>query len=409
MNEENQHAAVEPAAPAAETPLSAVEPTDVAVEQTQPHTPSAEEGKGVQPKERAPRKPKPQVDSVEDLLKLAYESNARLLEFPKESLKKLPITDESITAQGALIASLSPTDPTLATPFKLLQYVARQGVDLKRAEDGDLARVLRRLVDLSIMAMSSHPVFRVWTDQLLDPRREPQLSPQHVRDEAGKVDAEKLGLAADQFKAADGDRLVKNAVASYGLLRAVQRDWNLDRYIDESNDSSWKHEVPEAPSLERAVGTIGSSRDLDVLGLVAANYIARIARLDRQIAQLERAVDTAANRESRLNEELQAATASEQAATARAEAFSADIVRLQKELAAERDNRVVDKSHMADDYETLRTRIIRRLSGEIDLLTDGLHALRNGAPSVAEEFLDRSLLALAREVEQLKDAAGGLA
>lgn len=404
MNEENQHAAVELAAPAAETPLSAVESTEVAVD-----TPLAEEGKGVQPKKRAPHKPKPQVDSVEDLLKLAYESNARLLEFSKESLKKLPITDEGITAQGALIASLSPTDPTLATSFRLLQYVARQGVDLKRADDGDLAPVLRRLVDLSIVAMSNNPVFRVWTDQLLDPRREPQLSPQHVRDEADKVDAEKLGLAADQFKAADSDRLVKNAVASYGLLRAVQRDWNLNRYIDELNDSSWKYEVPEAASLERAVGTIGSSRDLDVLGLVAANYIARIARLDRQIAQLERAVDAAANRESRLNEELQAARASEQAATARAEAFSTDIVRLQKELAAERDNRVVDKSHMADDYETLRTRIIRRLSGEIDLLTDGLHALRNGAPSVAEEFLDRSLLALAREVEQLKDAAGGLA
>ena len=37
-------------------------------------------------------------------------------------------------------------------------------------------------------------------------------------------------------------------------------------------------------SLGRAAGTIAASRDLDVLGIVAANYIARIARLDRQIA-----------------------------------------------------------------------------------------------------------------------------
>jgi hypothetical protein len=411
LNDENTQADVEAAESAPEAPQLAGESAEEVTDGPQPTVDSVEGPQEAQTKKRAPRKPrpKPKVESVEELLKHAYESNARLLEFSKESLKKLPITDEGIAVQGALVSSLAPSDPTLSTPFKLLQYVARQGVVLRRSEDGDLARALSRLVDLSIVALSNNPVFRVWTDQLLDPQREPRLTSEHVRYEAGKVDADKLGLAPDQFKAADRDRLVKNAVACYGLLRAVQREWNLDRYIDESYGSAWKHEVPEGAGLERAAGTIGASRDLDVLGIVAANYIARITRLERQIAQLDREASAAANREARLTEELRVARDREQAATARAEAFSADIVRLQKELAAERDNRVVDKSHMADDYETLRTRIIRRLNGEIDLLTDGLHALRNGAPSVAEEFLDRSLLALTREVEQLKDAAGGLA
>ena len=363
-----------------------------------------------EPKKRAPRKPKskPQIESIEDLLKLAYESNARLLEFPKESLRKLPVTDEEVAAQGALIASLAPTDPTLSAPFKLLQYAARQGVPLKRSERGDLARPLARLVDLAVVALCGSPVFRVWKDQLLDPQRSPQLSTQHVRAEAERVDEDRLGLAPDQFKAADGERLVRNAVACYGLLRVLQRAWNLDQFVDESHGAVWKHEAPELGNLERAAGMIEASRDLDALGIVAANYVDRIARLDRQIYLLHTEVSAAANREARLREELRVSSEREQAALSRAEAFSADIVRLQKALAAEQDNRVVDKSHMADDYETLRTRTIRRLSGEIDLLTDGLHALRNGAPTVAEEFLDRSLLALTREVEQLKAAAGGL-
>lgn len=385
--------------------------SDAAVGRGETASENADKSAGVQdaPVSRPKSKPKPVINTVEELLTFAYESNARLLEFSKDALKKLPISDEGVQSQTSLIATLAPTDPTLSVPFKLLQYSARQGVQLKRAEDGDVGRAVNRLVDLALAALGHSPVFRVWMDQLLDPRRDPQLTTDHLRDAARQVGAEKLGLPSEKFSPADSDRLVKNAVACYGLLRALQREWTLDEYIDASYRTVWKFETPEAVGVERAAGEIGASRDHTVLGIVGANYRARIARLDRQISQLERDAAASMNRETRLRDDLASTKASAEAASDRADAFSADVVRLQKELAAERDNRVVDKSHMADDYETLRTRIIRRLGGEIDLLTDGLHALRNGAPGVAEEFLDRSLLALTREVEQLRDAAGGLA
>ncbi|MGY1453671.1 hypothetical protein [Streptomyces sp. SS8] len=354
-------------------------------------------------------KPKPIITSFEELLDFAYKSNARLLEFSKEDLKKLPITDEGFASQKALISSLASTDPILSTPFKLLQYAARQGVPLKRAEDGDLAQALNRLVELAVVAMGNSPVFRVWMDQLVDPRKDPQLPAEHLRDQAWRIGSDELGLTPKQLKAADRKRLAKNAIACYGLLRALQHEWTLDQFIDASYDSVWKHEAPKAAGLERAVSEIGASSDLDVLGIVGENYLARIARLEQQVTKLEHEASAARNRETRLHHEISAIEERERSALARADAFSANVVRLQKELAAERDSRMVDKSHLTDDYETLRTRIIRRLGGEIDLLTDGLHALRNGAPNVAEEFLDRSLLALTREVEQLKDASGGFA
>ena len=386
------------------TPDGATESAESTGEDTE-ESGAVEDAPPVKPKS----KPKPAITTVEELLTFAYESNARLLEFSKDALKKLPITDEGITTQSALVASLALTDPTMSAPFKLLQYAARQGVQLKRAEDGDVGRALGRLVELALLALGHTPVFRDWTDQLLDPRKDPQPTTEDVRQAARQVGAEQLGLSSEKLKPADSERLVKNAVACYGLLRALQRVWTLDDFIDAYYRAVWKFEAPEAVGLERAAGEIGASRDHAVLGTVGKNYLARIARLDRQISQLEGDAAAAWNRETRLREELASAKDREEAALARAEAFSADVVRLQKELAAERDNRVVDKSHMADDYETLRTRIIRRLGGEIDLLTDGLHALRNGAPTVAEEFVDRSLLALTREVEQLKDAPGGLA
>lgn len=354
------------------------------------------------PKSKA--KPKPVITTVEELLTFAYESNARLLEFSKEALKKLPIADEDIPSQSVLIASLAPADPTMSAPFKLLQFVARQGVELGRPGDGGLAPALNRLVKLAIVALGHNPLFRVWLDQLVDPRNQPSLGTQHLREEARRLDIERLGMTS-----VDRQRLLKNATVCLGLLRSLQREWTLDQFLDELYASVWQYEAPEAAGVERAAGEVGASRDLAVLGIVGSNYLARIARLERRISQLERDAASASSRETRLRQELASASDREEAASARATAFSAEVVRLQKELAAERDNRVVDKSHMTDDYETLRTRIIRRLGGEIDLLSDGLHALRNGAPTVAEEFLDRSLLALTREVEQLKDPSGGLA
>ena len=376
-----------------------------------PETPRAKK------KRDAPKaNPKPNIATVEELLRFSYESNTRLLDLAQDVLRKLPIAGDEASAQNELISSLTPTDPTLSVTYKLLQCVARQGVDIRRREDVDrrdseafyLARVLRRLVELSLISMSRHPVFSAWTDQLINPSQEPKLSCRLFRDEARKVDATRLGLAEDQFKPADRERLTRNAVACFGLLRTIQREWTIDEYIDETYEFAWKPETSDFAIRERIAGTIAASRDFEVLGLVATNYRARVTRLDERVAELERQVEAAANREARRSVQLQESIVQAQAADARAHAFSVDIVRLQKELAAERDKRVVDKSHMADDYETLRTRIIRRLSGEVDLLTDALHAMQNGSPSVAEEFLDRSVMALNREVEQLRDAAGGL-
>ena len=50
--------------------------------------------------------------------------------------------------------------------------------------------------------------------------------------------------------------------------------------------------------------------------------------------------------------------------------------------------------------------MIRRLTTQIELLSDGLHALRNGSPEVTDEYLDRALSAFRQEVESLRDSDG---
>jgi hypothetical protein len=75
---------------------------------------------------------------------------------------------------------------------------------------------------------------------------------------------------------------------------------------------------------------------------------------------------------------------------------------LAQQLAAERNDRRVDKSHLVDDYEALRTQIIRKLSFQVDLLGDALYAIRSGEKAVAEEFVDRALRKIDGEVKRLR-------
>lgn len=75
---------------------------------------------------------------------------------------------------------------------------------------------------------------------------------------------------------------------------------------------------------------------------------------------------------------------------------------LENELQVEREKSSVARSHHADDYEKLRTRIVRQLTTQEDLLTSGLHAMRNDRRSIADEFVDRALTAITGAIVSLK-------
>lgn len=61
--------------------------------------------------------------------------------------------------------------------------------------------------------------------------------------------------------------------------------------------------------------------------------------------------------------------------------------------------------HTITDLDTARTAALRMADTYARLLTDGLHALRNGSPHVAEEFMERTVDALERSRDALRAAA----
>ena len=59
-------------------------------------------------------------------------------------------------------------------------------------------------------------------------------------------------------------------------------------------------------------------------------------------------------------------------------------------------------AHTIADLDAARTRAVRVAEAEAAMLTDALHALRNGSPAVTEEFLDRAITNLTALAEDLR-------
>jgi hypothetical protein len=60
-------------------------------------------------------------------------------------------------------------------------------------------------------------------------------------------------------------------------------------------------------------------------------------------------------------------------------------------------------SHLIDDAETTRAHALNMLRNNTELLTLGLHALRNGSPDVTDEYIERVRDAMDAEIAWLRD------
>jgi len=62
----------------------------------------------------------------------------------------------------------------------------------------------------------------------------------------------------------------------------------------------------------------------------------------------------------------------------------------------------IDTVLVVDKYEKIVTADLRMLVAHRDLLTDALHALRNGSPHVTDEYIDRTLSAMTDRIDAIR-------
>ena len=77
---------------------------------------------------------------------------------------------------------------------------------------------------------------------------------------------------------------------------------------------------------------------------------------------------------------------------------------ISKALHDEQENHKSTRTHMQDDFEYLRSRLLRGLKQEVSLLDEGLHAIKREPPKVMvmEDHAERVLEGLKREIGKLR-------
>ncbi|KAA0212488.1 MAG: hypothetical protein DYG94_14570 [Leptolyngbya sp. PLA3] len=177
-------------------------------------------------------------------------------------------------------------------------------------------------------------------------------------------------------------------VASPTVLRSLhERVWSTESRRASAMTEAWRRvlDVRDPSALGLACDAFVSEanharRDADAARTSEAAALRRMADLEATITQLKAQLD----QERSTNEDLRRAATQ-----------------------ASRDAEAA-LSHARDDYERLRTRVLRRLTREVELLDEGMLAIKREPPKlhVMTDHGDRALSGLREEIKALQREAG---
>lgn len=330
---------------------------------------------------------------------------------------------EGVQEAAAEIRRLARKDPFLDALANLMMEIA--DVELKDS-------VRRQILQFAQVAFASHELFEGRIERLVEPSAEPILTANEISHAAGVLRLaaldEETSLA---LSGAKRERLRVNAVTAFELFRVMRGHWGKDQLIKDFCDLVWRvpsrFQAPERsddktpkrtddlPSDEASVKERAEWRTAAMLASAksAAGPLSELRRYFQTLLQardkkIDAVMEDAAAQRRRADRErdsaqsLQAEIEQKDSLIGALEARVAD---LERQLDNEQRSRFADEVNAVDDYENLRTQVIRQLSGQVNLLNDGLHALRNGSIAVADEFVDRALTKIDAEVKRLKELA----
>ena len=340
---------------------------------------------------------KGEIRSLHDLIDDAYAQAGKKVQLKAAEVETLDsdLIDIGIVEQH--VKTLARSDRHLAVPVRLLAALDRSSASIR------LRKKINRLATFALTEV---------LPELREPDGQPLLVPSErldtfLDDLETLVSNATLGeLGFSDGDAADRAAVLDNACTVLVLVAASEHNWPAHQTIRTLDRRVWRRQL--ARSKKRPdVGQLAESRSPETLALVGDSYTA-------EIEQVQRAVDRAARDQAQAEAETQAARDEVTTVQYQVSTLESTVEKLRSELnatIAERDqareSARVTGSHAVDDFEQLRTRIVRMLRDRLRMLDDALHALQNERYQVTEEFVERVIEELRREYESMQPGTGG--
>ena len=344
-------------------------------------------------KQRAKTKPKVEIETFGQFIAYAYGKKGRKVSLEVKVERVIAQEPRLTIDEIERIAHLVKRDNVLAVPRQLLLAA--------RAVRGspNLRAALRAFVRDVLLG---HPLFM---------QRGVEAAIRNLEEASNPADALKLLAGSDkqllragiakEMKANEFELLRINAVNCMAVWIADVKGLSMPAVADALFVALWR---PRATALEHDTARLRALTEIDQLagvGLVGEEY-------RRQVAEKHAQADTATReaslfRESArsLGDELTIANKTIESQEAAMAAMAAEFAEVLEGLKTSSET---EAAHLRDDIELLRTRVLRRLKADVELLELGLEALRRPEPKVhvMMDSAERVADALRKEVRNLQ-------
>lgn len=345
------------------------------------------------PAASTPAKPKVEIETFGQFIGYAYSRKGHKVSL-KAKVERTIAQAPTLTADDMeRIGTLVKEDAVLAVPRQLL--LAARFVEGFPALKSAIRSFVRDV-------MLRHPIFQQPGVEAAVRNLEDAPRPEEVLRRIGDFD-KKLLLTqeSDDLKAPEFEQLRLNAVNCMAIWLADVKSLSVHAVADALFLALWR---PRAMALEHDASKLRALTEMDELagvGLVCDEF--RRQAIDKH-AQADSAVrEATAQREKVLTLEQEIAAVREE--LGRREAAIRQLTTENSEaIQAIRTSAETEAAHLRDDHEILRTRVLRRLKADVELLELGLEALRRPEPKVHVmlDSAERVADALRKEIKNLQ-------
>lgn len=345
---------------------------------------SRQEQQGSKKSSKAPH------SATQKLLEKVYNTSATISKLKKSDIQDLAVSPANFEEDAEYIGELTIDDRLLAVPLRIL---------IALVEFGTVGQVRDHMVKLAWEAVQRNPSAQCSEireylhslDAVLDPEKLIN-SLNQVRE---KSSSEHLVVA---YKVADVSKLIRNLQAIVALKKLLGNQCSLEQVIDEMAQGVWKTKT--RGHLATAAVLI-TAKDVEALGLLSLHYSERmrqqvqlmVLQEKSAIHQAKRASEAEADRDSLAEQCLRL---EEQIARLKEEALQGKAL-----IALEVEARSMDAMRHVSQIELLRTRTLKTLRDQSDLLGDAIHAQDAGSTKTALEFMSRTKTAIDAEILKL--------
>ncbi len=334
---------------------------------------------------------KADIKTAEDLLRYVYQEAGKQCDVPATMFEQVFSSSTRTDDLLPLVRKLAASDPLMDVPPRLMIRAEESGVS------GSVRRVIAVLMGAALLvnpAFREPSILELVEGSVVDGTK--ALAALHRRTQT----SQSLGQSAPPLKEPALKKLRANAITTLTLLISIRQRWSLDEIVDALNTYLWqtKREENKSPSPEVL---LLKSKEPASLGVLAGVFAERLGKAESRLQEADEFALWSKQQANQSAEELERSQTELNAQARKVEHLQRDVEKLNQQVLSEQEHRIADRAHHAADQKALRTRILRMLIKERELLEDGLHAVQKGRPHVAEEFMERVLDSLRAEADNL--------